>query len=108
MDPDATARELGRHYLAGHLEAGELDSRLTRLYIEDDPGGALADLPARAREHDPEPRSRGWWRIRHGESGAAESDWLPTTERFVDPTTQRVMRVWTHPATQARHYVAER
>ena len=107
MDPEATARELGRHYVAGHLEADELDSRLTTLYASDDVGAALAGLPALERKHAPEVRRSGWWRSRHGESDAAQSAWVPTTERFVDPTTQRVMRVWTDPATHARHYLAE-
>ena len=107
MDGEGAATELGRHYVAGHIEAEELDRRLTVLY-EGSGSDALAGLPDLPREHVPEKRRGGWWRIRHGESEAAQAHWLPTTERFVDPTTQRVMRVWTDPANRARHYVAER
>ena len=47
------------------------------------------------------------WGRRHGEAGAAAPGWLPTKERFIDPSTQRVMRVWVDPADHTRHYVAE-
>ena len=33
--------------------------------------------------------------------------WVPTKERFIDPSTQRVMRVWVDPADHQRHYVAD-
>ncbi len=33
--------------------------------------------------------------------------WLPTQERFRDPTTGKIMRVWVDPADQSRHYVPE-
>jgi hypothetical protein len=32
---------------------------------------------------------------------------VPTKERFIDPSTQRVMRVWVDPGDHTRHYVAE-
>ena len=70
---------------------------------------ALADLPA------PEPAApapgrprRGRRRRRgHGESEQAQPGWRPTPERFRDPTTDRIMRVWIDPADGQRHYVAE-
>ena len=37
----------------------------------------------------------------------AQAGWRPTPERFRDPTTERVMRVWIDPADGSRHYVAE-
>ena len=43
---DAVAAELGRHYVAGHLEADELDERLGRLYAAPESAVALLeDLP---------------------------------------------------------------
>ena len=42
----------------------------------------------------------------HGEADAAAPDWQPTSERFRDPRTQRIMRVWVD-AAGARHYVPE-
>jgi Domain of unknown function (DUF1707) len=100
---DAVAAALGRHYTEGRLDADELSRRLDLVYA-DDAAGALAALPPLAA---PAPQRRRWWGRRHGESDTAQPGWLPTTERFVDPTTSRVMRVWVDPADGARHYVAE-
>ena len=50
---------------------------------------------------------KGWWRRRHGESDGARPDWIPTSERFLDPTTDRLMRVWLDRQTRMRHYVPE-
>jgi hypothetical protein len=109
-DHDQLAAELGRHYVAGHIEAGELDERLGGLYAAQDPAGseALAGLPALEPAAPAPVRSRkGWWRPRHGESDGPRPDWVPTAERFLDPTTDRLMRVWLDPGTRTRHYVAE-
>jgi hypothetical protein len=45
---------------------------------------------------------------RHGEETAPRAHWQRTDEVFVDPTTNRLMRVWVDPATGARDYVPER
>jgi hypothetical protein len=45
---------------------------------------------------------------RHGESELPAEGWQRTDEVFVDPTTNRRMRVWLDPVDGARHYVAER
>ena len=42
-----------------------------------------------------------------GETDVPESRFRPTEEVFVDPTTQRRMRVFTDPNTGERRYVAE-
>jgi len=39
--------------------------------------------------------------------GALEPRFRPTDEVFIDPTSQRRMRVYTDPATGERRYVAE-
>jgi uncharacterized membrane protein len=44
---------------------------------------------------------------RHGEAETPAGDWQRTDEVFVDPTTNRRMRVWIDPVDGARHYVAE-
>jgi hypothetical protein len=92
---------LGRHYVAGRLDADQLSERLD-LAFGAAPQEALAGLPPLDA---PAPRRR--WGRRHGESGAADPSWVPTKERFIDPSTQRVMRVWVDPADHRRHYVAE-
>ena len=106
---DAVAAELGRHYVAGHLEAGELDERLGRLYAAPESAVALLeDLPGLEPAVPASVASRkGWWRRRHGESEGARPGWLPTSERFLDPTTDRLMRVWLDPETRTRNYVPE-
>ena len=106
---DAVAAELGRHYVEGHLEADELDERLGRLYAAPESAVAvLEDLPG-LEPAVPAPVASGksWWRRRHGESEGARPDWIPTSERFLDPTTDRLMRVWLDGGTRTRHYVPE-
>ena len=44
---------------------------------------------------------------RHAESTVPAEGWNRTDEVFVDPTTNRRMRVWVDPRDGARHYVAE-
>ena len=103
---DELAGLLGRHYAEGRLDSGELDARLEQVYSAAGAGeaqAALADLPP-LRDRVP---ARRRWSQRHGEAKAAAAGWLPTSERFVDPTTERVMRVWVDPRDRARHYVAE-
>jgi hypothetical protein len=98
---DAIAALLGRHYTAGRLEAAELEQRLD-LAFGATPQDALAGLPPLDA---PAPRRR--WGRRHGEPGAAHPSWVPTKERFIDPSTNRVMRVWVDPADHSRHYIPE-
>jgi hypothetical protein len=97
---DELAALVGRHYTAGRFDAAELERRLDlALAGSQDALDGLPPLP-------PPPARRRWGR-RHGEAGAARPTWVPTKERFVDPTTQRVMRVWVDPADHKRHYVAD-
>jgi hypothetical protein len=108
---DALAEALGRHFVEGRLDADALNVRLDTIYgaeHRDDAWAALADLPPLTSA--PAPRSAGRRRLRrrHGESDAAQPGWRPTAERFQDPTTQRIMRVWIDPGDGSRHYVAER
>jgi hypothetical protein len=44
---------------------------------------------------------------RHGESVLPSENWERTDEVFLDPTTNRRMRVWVDPIDSSRHYVAE-
>jgi hypothetical protein len=103
---DRLAAALGRHYVEGRIDAGELDRRLTAVYDAAPAPGAdpLAGLPPLGPAAPPPRRRRG---RRHAEAETADPAWRPTRERFVDPTTERVMRVWVDPADHRRHYVAE-
>jgi len=44
---------------------------------------------------------------RHGESQTPADGWQRTDEVFVDPSTDRRMRVWVDPVDGSRHYIAE-
>jgi hypothetical protein len=101
-EQERAAALLGRHYAADRLDADELDRRLD-LAFAGDVAAALEGLPPLAA---PAPVKRRWGR-RHGESGVADPAWVPTKERFIDPGTQRVMRVWVDPADQTRRYVPD-
>jgi hypothetical protein len=103
---------LREHYALGQLELDELDRRvgmvLAARYI-DEAAAAVADLPqlanpstARAAGPRPVKRRRG-----HAETAKPAAGWIPTGERFRDPTTRAVMQVWIDPADHSRHYVPE-
>jgi Domain of unknown function (DUF1707) len=57
-------------------------------------GGSATGRPARRR--------RG-----HAHADQPAAGWIPTNERFRDPSTRTIMRVWVDPADQSRHYVPE-
>ena len=101
-EQEHVAALLGRHFAADRLDAEELDRRLD-LAFAGSVEPALAGLPPLAA---PAPPKRRWGR-RHGEADTADPSWVPTKERFVDPTTQRVMRVWVDPGDHSRHYLAD-
>jgi hypothetical protein len=61
-------------------------------------GGATTGGPA-AR---PARRRRG-----HAHADQPAAGWIPTNERFRDPSTRTIMRVWVDPADHSRHYVPE-
>jgi hypothetical protein len=44
----------------------------------------------------------------HGEAQSPGPGWVATAERFRDPTSGRIMRVWVDAASGARHYVPDR
>jgi hypothetical protein len=100
MPADELAALVGRHYAAGRFDADELERRLDLALAGSH--DALAGLPPLA---PPAPRRRRG--RRHGEARTAEPGWVPTKERFLDPSTDRVMRVWVDPADHRRHYVPD-
>jgi hypothetical protein len=71
-------------------------------------GAVLADLPPLPQGAGGagvgSPRAR--WGRGHGDADAPAPDWQPTNERFRDPRTNKVMRVWVDTAG-GRHYVAD-
>lgn len=100
---------LKRHAAAGRIDVAELERRVTlvaQAETHEVAAEALAGLPPLAPSV-PAPKSRraGWGRG-HGEAEKPQPDWRPTGERFRDPRTQAVLRVWVDSGG-TRHYVAE-
>lgn len=101
---------LREHYAAGRFEVDEFGRRVEVLLGAATLGQAIAaldDLPP-LTENPPEPQRRWWRRLtggRHAQSDGAQAGWLPTAERFRDPSSGRLMRVWVDPTDAGRHYV---
>jgi len=104
---------LREHYAAGLFGLDELDRRVGTVLgaqFLDEAAAAVADLPAAApgtRRAGSAPPRRARRRRGHGHADQPAAGWVPTSERFRDPSTSMVMRVWVDPADQSRHYVPE-
>jgi Domain of unknown function (DUF1707) len=100
---------LREHYALGQLDLDELDRRvgvvLSAQYV-DEAVPAVADLPQLTGQATAAGR-RVKQRRGHAQAATPAAGWIPTQERFRDPTTRAVMRVWIDPADQSRHYVPE-
>jgi len=107
-DKDRLLGLLREHYALGNLDDPELDRR-TGIVLgagyADEAAAAVSGLPSLAsRGPAPRPgRSRG----RHAQADRPGASWVPTSERFRDPTSRLIMRVWIDPADDSRHYVPE-
>jgi hypothetical protein len=103
---------LREHYAVGLFGLDELDRRVGTVLgaqFLDEAAAAVADLPAA-----PPPTAAGSSAPRrprrrrgHAHADQPAAGWVPTSERFRDPSTSTVMRVWVDPADQSRHYVPE-
>ncbi|HEY2693045.1 MAG TPA: DUF1707 domain-containing protein [Streptosporangiaceae bacterium] len=101
---------LREHYARGMLEHDELDRRIGLVLAAeytDEAAAAVADLPQLAGPGGPGQPARQRQRRGHAQAATPGAGWVPTDERFRDPTTRAVMRVWIDPADQSRHYVPE-
>ncbi len=98
---------LARHAAEGRLDLAELERRVDRVAAaetREDAAAVLADLPPLAA-HTPSSQRPRWGRG-HGDADAPSPDWQPTNERFRDPRSGTVMRVWVD-AGGGRHYVPD-
>jgi hypothetical protein len=105
-DRDRLLAVLREHYALGRLDLDELSSRVEIVLAAghaDQAASALHDLPPLG---GPGPGRRTRHR-RHAQTAAPGPGWVPTSERFRDPATGTVMRVWLDPADQSRHYVPD-
>jgi Domain of unknown function (DUF1707) len=100
---------LKQHAAEGRLDVDELERRVALVALAETREAAteaLAGLPPLPPSVPaPEVRRPRWGRG-HGEAEKPQPDWQPTNERFRDPRTQAVLRVWVDPGG-ARHYVAD-
>jgi hypothetical protein len=107
---------LREHYARGQLELEELSRRvgivLAATYV-DEAAGALTGLPqftgqiSGTAHSAPSGQPRPKRRRGHAQAAKPGAGWVPTDERFRDPTTRVVMRVWIDPADLSRHYVPD-
>ena len=114
-DRDRLVALLREHYAVGLFGLDELDRRvgvvLSVRYL-DEAAAAVSDLPVIAGTGTAAPPGNAAPRRARRRRGHAHADqpaagWVPTNERFRDPSTSTVMRVWVDPADQSRHYVPE-
>jgi hypothetical protein len=107
---------LREHYAHGSLSLDELRRRVGVILAaeySDEAMAAIADLPllaggATAGSGGPGgPRMPIGQRRRHAQAAAPGPGWTPTPERFRDPSTKKIMRVWIDPADGSRHYVPD-
>ncbi len=96
---------LSMHAAAGRITMDELERRVgaaADAQTREEATALLDDLPPL-----PGTSEKAWWRGQaHGEADRPAVDWQPTNERFRDPRTQRIMRVWVD-AEGRRHYVPD-
>ena len=107
---------LREHYARGQLDLDEMSRRvgivLASTYA-DEAAAAVTDLPPLGRMASGEPsagrasRGRLGQRRRHAQRAQPGAGWVPTPERFRDPSTRAIVRVWIDPADLSRHYVPE-
>lgn len=103
---EAVVGVLQRHFVDDRLSLDEYTERVVQIWEAPDReslDAVVADLP----QLPPRAAVRADTGGRHGEGAVPSVTWRPTRERFRDPTTGRVMRVWVDVADATRHYVAE-
>jgi Domain of unknown function (DUF1707) len=106
-DRELLYETLKRHQAEGRMDLAELERRVAivaEAQTREAAAEATAGLPPLAAPAREVRRPR--WGRGHGEAEKPQPDWQPTSERFRDPRTRAVMRVWVDPGG-ARHYVAE-
>ena len=101
---EAIVAVLQRHFVDDRLTLEQYTERVGDVWEADDRhalDAVLTDLPPLPTT----PVDAG--RRRHGEGAVPSVTWRPSRERFRDPTTGRIMRVWVDVVDGTRHYVAE-
>ncbi len=109
---------LREHYAAGRLDLDDLRHRvgvvLAAAYAEeaavvlaDLPPAGVPDTPGAGVPDTPGAGRGGSSRGRHAQTRKPQPGWVPTAERFRDPSSGVIMRVWIDPSDESRHYVPD-
>lgn len=107
---------LREHFARGLLDLEDMSQRVGAVLAAahyDEAAAAVSGLPpldgAAASQPPPgrDNRARIGQRKRHAQRVEPGAGWVPTPERFRDPSTRAIMRVWVDPADLSRHYVPE-
>jgi hypothetical protein len=116
VDREQLLSLLREHYALGQLDLEEMSRRVGVVLASaysDEAAAAVTDLPPLGRMASGEPspgragRGRLGQRRRHAQRAQPGAWWVPTPERFRDPSTRAIVRVWIDPADLSRHYVPE-
>jgi hypothetical protein len=105
-DREVLYERLKQHAALGRLGVEELERRVAVVAAaetREQAAAIMGDLPP--LPGDPGPGRVRWGRG-HGEADAPSADWQPTDERFRDPRSNKVMRVWVDSGG-GRHYVVD-
>lgn len=109
-DRELFFEQLSRHAAAGRIDVPELERRVAVIagaQTREEASEAIADLPPLALgDASTTSERRPRWGRGHGDADRPAPDWQPTNERFRDPRTTKVMRVWVDTAG-GRHYVVD-
>jgi hypothetical protein len=110
-DRELVYEQLARHAAADRLTVEELERRVAvvaNAVTREQAAAVLVDLPALPPPAGPARSRQRWspWRRGHGDAERPQIGWQPTGERFRDPGSGRVMRVWVDGGG-ARHYVPD-
>jgi Domain of unknown function (DUF1707) len=102
---------LREHYARGRYDLDEFSRRaglVLAAEYADEAASAVADLPPLdLAQPGSSTGRRAGGRRRHAQAVEPGPGWVPTQERFRDPSSGKITRVWIDPADQSRHYVPE-
>jgi DNA-binding CsgD family transcriptional regulator len=101
---------LREHYASGRLDLDGLRYRVGVVLAAangEQAAVALADLPPVGVPGTPRAGPRRGSRGRHAQTRKPQPGWMPTAERFRDPSSGMIMRVWIDPSDDSRHYVPD-
>jgi hypothetical protein len=104
--------QLSRHAAAGRIGMEELERRVAAIdgaETREQAAAVMADLPPDTAAPVTQPVASPWrWGrgLGHAAADQPQPDWQPTGERFRDPGTNEVMRVWVDGAG-GRHYLPD-